>query len=567
MISFVEGPYHDEPLFGFLARICARIKGPTRSQFRHHLFGNKRAITHFDFPNYLSALEDSIGTRIGFSGADLIERTTMVPVIAPFFPSDRLLRIRAAMINDKKPAASSVMWRRESSPDGKRRLRFCLQCRQHDLTNNPHTWWRRTHQVPGVVCCPDHGISLSVSQFVDGDSWKQDYPMADDAVEIATTHKPDALDRFVSSGIQRLLNHKIVLVEDGALRDVFMERLTKVGLTKSGQLRRTVFLESFFEQRPAAVWEERNLTFDPAQPSAWPAQIAMSKSNHRSPVMHLILMKFLGLSVEEFIFEALSPDRVRHPSRLIVNNSERDRRVMRLWDDPGKTLQDICREAGMCRDRLLSLCRKLKLEVPRKADVLAWRKLIKKRREFRKIWVSGPHLPLKDRTRIRMWLSRYDRPWLHAHLAKKTMKHRRIDWAAREQFLLSQLPYVIAKIRSQRPFRRVSKTALLEMLPFGNSSQHRMHLMPLLHVEIKNREEQRKEFTLRRIQTIRQSAPRMSPWKVREEASVPRECRDVEIMTAMGYKLVGSRWLVTPEMADRAGYGLMMSPKKSTSAA
>ncbi len=96
--------------------------------------------------------------------------------------------------------------------------------------------------MPGVVCCPDHGIALSVSQFVGGDAWKQDYPLADDAVEIAKTHKPDHVDLFISKGVQWLLNHKVILVEEGSLRDVFIERLSKEGLTKGGQLRRTLFL-------------------------------------------------------------------------------------------------------------------------------------------------------------------------------------------------------------------------------------------------------------------------------------------------------------------------------------
>ena len=44
MISYIEGPYEDEPLFSLLARIYGRLIGPSRSQFAQHLFGNPRLV-------------------------------------------------------------------------------------------------------------------------------------------------------------------------------------------------------------------------------------------------------------------------------------------------------------------------------------------------------------------------------------------------------------------------------------------------------------------------------------------------------------------------------------------
>ncbi len=440
-------------------------------------------------------------------------------------------------------------------------MRFCKQCRLLDLETKPHTWWRRTHQVPGVVCCPDHGIALSVSQFVDGESWKLDYPLADDAQEIAKTPKPDELDHFVASGVQWLLNNKVITLDVGARRDVFMERLTIKGLTRGGQLRRTFFLESFSAQRTAEAWKERNLMFDASHASAWPAQIAISKSNHHSPVMHLLLMKFLGLNVQEFIRHAIDSNRPRHPTNRISPDAELAQQLVVLWADTSKTIEGICRELSISRDSVLSLARNLKLKLPRAENKKKAHLIMIKRGELRLKWVDRMRIPEKERMRICRWLSRYDRPWLHKHFGYKAPRTFKVDWSARDQLLLKMVPYVIAKIRAQLPFRRITKKAIIELLPYSNSTQIRMHLLPLLAQEIKARNETINEFILRRVKTIRQVSPELAPWAVREQASVPWSCRTPAIMSAMGYRFVGERWLATPETADRAGYGLLANPK------
>ncbi|MFX8335603.1 TniQ family protein, partial [Acinetobacter baumannii] len=39
-------------------------------------------------------------------------------------------------------------------------LRFCTDCRLEMTTQVGETWWRRSHQLPGVLMCPDHGCLL-----------------------------------------------------------------------------------------------------------------------------------------------------------------------------------------------------------------------------------------------------------------------------------------------------------------------------------------------------------------------------------------------------------------------
>ncbi len=39
-------------------------------------------------------------------------------------------------------------------------LQFCLECTRRMLDKRGEAWWLRTHQLPGVAVCPDHGSVL-----------------------------------------------------------------------------------------------------------------------------------------------------------------------------------------------------------------------------------------------------------------------------------------------------------------------------------------------------------------------------------------------------------------------
>jgi hypothetical protein len=39
-------------------------------------------------------------------------------------------------------------------------LRFCLECQEEMIAEEGHLWWRRGHQMPSALVCPDHGTIL-----------------------------------------------------------------------------------------------------------------------------------------------------------------------------------------------------------------------------------------------------------------------------------------------------------------------------------------------------------------------------------------------------------------------
>lgn len=99
----------------------------------------------------------------------------------------------------------------------------------------------------------------------------------------------------------------------------------------------------------------------------------------------------------------------------------------------------------------------------------------------------------------------------------------------------------------------------MALLPFGASLRTKLYSkLPRLAAEMRRQTETQDEFTLRRVQVIRQLNPLMAPYQVREKAAVARACRNPAILRAMGYHLVGTRWVIGNEV-EHPLYGLAVA--------
>jgi len=541
MISEIRGPFDDEPLFGVLARIYNSLVGPSRSQFAQHIFG-RRLVVPFDFPCGIDALARVIGARVGLTVDDLIHRHTMFPIAALLMSSAAAERVKEAMRSDRAVASNLLKWRRDPAEDGIRPLKFCAACRDADLRRTRCTWWRRTHQVPGVICCPIHGTALMVSQFVPGQFWKFDYPLADDAAAVRQTTSPDGIDLLYARDVRWVLRNNPQPIDAERLRILYHQQLDRRGWLRAGQLRRADFLHAFYAQRSEHEWAQRSLLFNPDDSSAWPAQTVKNKANHRSFRMHFLVMRFLDLSVEEIHMQLEKCGTVQpaQPSEAELRATLRERWADRRW-----TLNAIVKATGIGMTRLLGLALQEGLPVPRFPTDRRARTFATTRAAHRFTVMRGESRVSSRRWQSALkWLRRNDRPWVKANLrTRRANRGDKLDWNAREKDFIARLPQLASRIRAARPFRRVCISSFVSLLPYGASIGVKMRTkMKGLWAEMKRLSESPDDFILRRIRVIRQLHPDLAPYEVRERAAVKRECRDPRILRAMGYELVGRKW-------------------------
>lgn len=152
-------PYADELLYSVEARYAVRLGLSIKGQLSFHISG-KIAKPSVFLPNALKQVAERTNLIWGKSGEDIARDLTLFPYYSRGLPTDRIARCLKKMLSDNGHGIQllfGVSSHRIKSPQC---LRYCSACHSKDMKKNGETYWRRSHQLPGVLVCPDHGKQL-----------------------------------------------------------------------------------------------------------------------------------------------------------------------------------------------------------------------------------------------------------------------------------------------------------------------------------------------------------------------------------------------------------------------
>ena len=124
------------------------------------LFSNRKVIAAFDLPGHLQSLADQIPSSRGLSVDRIVDTLTLFPYFTAFEPPALQETVRDAMrsgdVDGLHVRLGLSAFRIGRNP----RLRFCSECALRMQAVDGELWWRRDHQLPGVLVCPEHGCLL-----------------------------------------------------------------------------------------------------------------------------------------------------------------------------------------------------------------------------------------------------------------------------------------------------------------------------------------------------------------------------------------------------------------------
>lgn len=225
----VPPPLPDEHLVGMLERV-ARLNGISIGRIREHLCRRSSA----------SSLLEAIARTLDLS----------VPTLAASSTAYRFARaISAEPISFDDPlwlrsqGKHSIEYRWRTPP------RYCMSCVEEDLRELGHSYWRRTHQLPGVVICPDHSECLQTVQCAGSAVGLPGEGRRDRRAEAALCDPQSIITRYAHT-VRMLLTWKtqIPLV---AMQNVIRERATSVGLRLGGTSKHRTLSDMAQDQAPS----------------------------------------------------------------------------------------------------------------------------------------------------------------------------------------------------------------------------------------------------------------------------------------------------------------------------
>ena len=310
MIGFFPDPYPDELFYSICARYSRRVGYQSQANITYDLFG-ARTLVAIALPSDLNHLISVLPPGHRYTVDQLIDEHTLLPFYAPFLPPERVVKVRESMAEDRggkrTHSLAGVLSRCSSQRET---FRYCPACVTEDRRRYGETYWHRAHQAPRVVACPHHAVWLEVSDvYLHLRDRRKIISAAEEAVQKVPARLLSAgeIDHQIHLRIAReaqwLLDHPSRGNPPEELRARYQKLLfarslaSYFGVVSMRELQAEI--RNFYAAELLAELDSRlDLR------SNWASRLLLLRKNvarTHHPIHHLLMMRFLGCTVAEFL--------------------------------------------------------------------------------------------------------------------------------------------------------------------------------------------------------------------------------------------------------------------------
>ena len=163
MLGYFPQVYPQELLYSVLARYHRHMGAPSFIQSTESLFGRRLVIANPDLPEHIDALAARIPPGRHLTADRIIDTMTLYPYYTAYQSQDARQQVRHAM---RVGEDGSVLLRLGIAAFRAGRvtqLRFCGACLAQMRERYGELYWRRDHQLPSTLVCPEHATPLQNS--------------------------------------------------------------------------------------------------------------------------------------------------------------------------------------------------------------------------------------------------------------------------------------------------------------------------------------------------------------------------------------------------------------------
>jgi hypothetical protein len=153
--GYFPEPYPEEIIYSVLARFSRHLGHPSADSLNTLLFGVARHRPNITFSSNLGMLASKLPRTSRLTAETMLFEHTVFPYYAAFLePAKRATAIAARVApGGTDTSVSANGWKWLHADKG---LRFCPECMVSMQADHGEPYWRRDHQIPTVLVCPDH---------------------------------------------------------------------------------------------------------------------------------------------------------------------------------------------------------------------------------------------------------------------------------------------------------------------------------------------------------------------------------------------------------------------------
>lgn len=307
MISFLPKPYPDEILYSILARYHIRSGNTSPKATLKELFNSQTTIATIDLPSNLDYLIKNLQLISNYQIEDLIYKHTLYPFYSPFLPPNRANQVLESMKGDYGGNIHTRAGIMASSMTMPKYFRFCPTCLEEDLNKYGESYWHRIHQAPGVLVCPFHRQILQNSIVsLQGFNRHEYYAASIKNCPVNSQEKiynSETIDKLLilAQDILWVINNKLPSQELNWFRKRYINLMITNSLaTVTGRVHQKRLLDNFLLFYGSEVLNAVNSMVSYTDENNWVSSIVRKHRKSFHPIRHLLMMRFLQTSPEEF---------------------------------------------------------------------------------------------------------------------------------------------------------------------------------------------------------------------------------------------------------------------------
>ena len=307
MTFFIPRIYEDEILYSFISRYHERSGNIYAPNSLEELFSMKKIRPNLYLPSYIDNLFKNFPINCKYTIEEIIFKHTLYPFYTCFeskeFSDDIFNLMRSNDNNKVKNKCSSVNIKINNIY-----LKFCKECMKEDFEKYGETYWHRIHQTPYVLVCPKHNKVLYDSSVKINDYKDIKLIAASESNCICNYDKeyqPAIKEKLynLSKNIELIMNTNFDKKTPDWYKNNYINILIKKGLaTSKGTLKGKELIESFKAYYTEGFLDLLGCNINKEKyKNSWLIEILRKPRHRHHPVKHLLVIDFLGYSIEDII--------------------------------------------------------------------------------------------------------------------------------------------------------------------------------------------------------------------------------------------------------------------------
>lgn len=589
MLTYLPSLLPDELLYSLLARTYRHSGWHSPKLALEEFFGHRNVRAGVFLQTELHRLAARLPSQRRMTPEWLARNSTLLPYLTAFSTAEirdwalnvltgengdvEALHIRLGLV------ASNVRL------PGK--LRYCPVCRAEMLEQYGELYWRRDHQLPGVLVCPSHAVALADSLVILAHAGQHEFIAADEENCPADPKPPFWSDRaVVIARLQEIAKDSVDLMVTPPTPQPLQSwgQEYRTALRARGLGRGTSNIDQSALLDAYCAYFNRVIDVLPeAGPDRWLEAITRKHRKGFAPLHHILIRRLIDSMpllqemhpfgfgpwpcrnplADHFGRPVISECHVHTEDKKIIGvfrctcgyafsrarEPESRQRILSLGPlfenrlralvDTGTSLRSTAKALHVDTNTVLRYVALLGLTTP-------WKALPKRvklppidRISMRSRWMDAyaaePHLTRK-KLRMRMpavysWLYRNDRDWLASQPPFATpsrCNRARINWAEVDaktsEFLREESGMLLARV----PPVPVTRAALERALGRRGWLEKRLHKLPLCANVLEEITENEEDFQRRRVAwadaELRRLGLPVQAWRLRRLAGLPEPC-------------------------------------------